>query len=167
MAMYPDYVPKKKKFRLFGGDEPETPMFGVPTEEKESASAQPREPRMCLRCADTEMKFFRNLKLQLEGYYGPGSLMSLFEDEDDPDSLSLLPLDMYVCPKCRRTELVWCLGVLPDKEELPDAPVLKYERTFERCTEQQLRQVLEGENFSEDMKTAARNLLERNFFGWE
>ena len=40
-------------------------------------------------------------------------------------------------------------------------------RTFERCTEQQLWQVLEGENFSEDMKTAARNLLERNFFGWE
>ncbi|MBR5217074.1 MAG: hypothetical protein IKV68_01800 [Oscillospiraceae bacterium] len=165
MGLYPDYAPKKKRFSLFGGEEPKTVFGGE--EEKESIPAEPLPPRFCLRCTDTEMKFFRNLKVQLEGYYGPGSIYSLFEDEDDPDSLSLLPLDMYVCPKCRRTELVWCLGVDPGGEERPDKAVLKYERTFERCTEEQLRQVLEGENFSEDMKTAARNLLERNFFGWE
>lgn len=160
MAQYPDYAPKKKKFRLFEGVEQlvrDEPPDVLP----------PVEPRFCLRCTGTPMKFFRNLKLQLEGYYGPGSIMSLFEDEDNPDSLSLLPLDMYVCPNCRRTELVWSLGVLPDKTEVPEGAVLKYECNFERCTEQQLRQVLEGKEFNDDMKQAARNLLERNFFGWK
>ena len=150
MSLYPDYAPKKKKFLLFHAPQ----RLPEQAAEQPAPEITPRPPRNCLRCPDTEMKFFRNLKLQLEGYYGPGSL-------------SLLPLDMYVCPKCRRTELVWCLGVLPDGEEVPESAVLKYERTFERCTEQQLRQVLEGEEFSDDMKQAARNLLERNFFGWK
>ena len=168
MAQYPDYAPKKKKFRLFDvPEQADTPEQRDGEMREKEIAATAAEPRFCLRCTDTPMKFFRNLKFQLEGHYGPGSIQALFEDEDDPDSLSLLPLSMYVCPNCRRTELVWNLGVLPDKEELPDSAVLKYERTFERCTEQQLRRVLEGKEFNDDMKQAARNLLERNFFGWK
>lgn len=157
MALYPDYAPKKKKFRLFDVPPAEPDLQGGA-----DAPAREEPPRYCLRCTDTEMRFFRSLKLQLEGCYGPGSLANLFENEDDPDSLSLLPMDMYVCPKCCRTELVWCLDVMPGGEALPEKEVRKYERTFARCTAQQLRQVLEGEAFDESAKQAARNLLCRN-----
>lgn len=166
MALYPDYAPEKKKFCLFDAPEAEVaPTAEESFEEEECAPQHSAEPRFCLRCTDTEMKFFRNLKLQLEGYYGPGSLFNLFEDEDDPDSLSLLPLQMYVCPKCRRTELVWSLGVLPDGEEIPLSGVLKHERTFARCTMQQLRKVIEGKEFNEEMKQAARNIISRRLSG--
>ena len=168
MAKYEDYAPKKRGFRLF---EAEDVMPSAPVPQEEPAEAVPEktaeEPRFCLRCTDTEMKYYRTLKFQLEGHRPELLLRSLLEDEDDPDSLSLLPLEMYVCPKCRRTELAWCLGVDPDGEQREDGKVLKYERNFERCTERQLRQVLDGKEFDEDMKQAARNLLERNFFGWK
>ena len=163
MAKYEDYAPetpKKKKFCLFEGLE-------QLVREDPPDVAPPVEPRFCLRCPDTEMKYYRTLKFQLEGHRPERLLRSLLEDESDPDSLSLLPLEMYVCPKCRRTELVWCLGVDPDGEQREDWKVLQYERNYERCTEQQLRQVLEGEEFNDDMKQAARNLLERKFFGWK
>lgn len=163
MAKYEDYAPetpKKKKFPLFEG------MEQLVREELPDV-APPVESRFCLRCTDTEMKYYRTLKFQLEGHRPELLLRSLLEDEDDPDSLSLLPLEMYVCPKCRRTELAWCLGVDPDGEQREDGKVLKYERNFERCTERQLRQVLDGKEFDEDMKQAARNLLERKFFGWK
>ena len=163
MAKYEDYAPetpKKKKFRLFEGLE-------QLVREEPPDVAPPVEPRFCLRCPDTGMKYYRTLKFQLEGHRPELFLRSLLEDENDPDSLSLLPLEMYVCPKCRRTELVWCLGVDPDGKQREDWKVLQYERNYERCTEQQLRQVLEGEEFNDDMKQAARNLLERKFFGWK
>ena len=163
MAKYEDYAPEtpeKRKFRPFAAIKEfvsEEPPDVLP----------PTEPRFCLRCTDTEMKFFRVLKFQLEGHRPELTLRGLWEDENDPDSLSLLPLEMYVCPKCRRTELAWCLGVDPDGEQRSDWKVLKHERAFARCTEQQLRQVLEGKEFNEDMKQAARNLLEKKFFGWK
>ena len=166
MALYPDYAPKKKKFRLFDAPEQAAePPVEEPLDEEEAAPQRSAEPRHCLRCADTEMQYFRKLKLQLEGYYGPGSLLNFFEDEDDPESLSLLPLEMYVCPKCRRTELVWALDVLPDGREVPESGVLKHERSFRKCTMQQLRQVIEGKEFDEEMKQAAQNILSRRLRG--
>ena len=134
-------------------------------DEEEAPPQRSAQPRFCLRCTDTEMQYFCNLKLQLEGYYGPGSLLNLFEDENDPESLSLLPLEMYVCPKCRRTELVWSLAVLPDGGELPESGVLKHERTFRKCTMQQLRQIIEGKEYDEEMKQAAQNILSRRLSG--
>ena len=157
MGLYPDYAPKKKRFSLFGGEEPKTVFGGE--EEKESIPAEPLPPRFCLRCTDTEMKFFRNLKVQLEGYYGPGSIYSLLEDEDDPDSLSLLPLDMYVCPKCRRIELQW-----PEDVPLPEAELSEeenYERQLSGMTEKELRAIVKSELRSEGIRAAARKLLER------
>ena len=168
MAKYEDYAPKKRGFRLF---EAEDVMPAAPAPQEEPVEAVPEktveEPRRCLRCPDTEMTFFRSLKIQLEGHRPEGLLAMLWEDEDDPYSLSLLPLDVYVCPKCRRTELVWNLGVFPGGELMPESEVRKHERAFERCTEQQLRQVLEGKEFNDDMKQAARNLLRRNYDCWK
>lgn len=169
MTLYPDYAPKKKKFRLF--DAPETvvePPVQEPLDDLDEEEAPPQrsaQPRFCLRCTDTEMQYFRNLKLQLEGYYGPGSLLNLFEDEDDPESLSLLPLKMYVCPKCRRTELVWSLDVLPSGEETPCTGVAKYERIYKNSPMQRLRQIIEGKEYDEEMKQAAQNILSRRLSG--
>lgn len=166
MALYPDYAPKKKKFRFFDAPEMETepPVEDSPAEETEEPSVG-SEPRYCLRCEGTEMKFFRKLKLQLEGYYGPGSVLNLFEDEDDPDSLSLLPLKMYVCPQCRRTELVWALDVMPGGEEIPLTGVARYERIYKNSPMQRLRQIIEGKEYDEDMKQAAQNILSRRLSG--
>lgn len=165
MPLYPDYAPKKKKFRLF---ETEDVMPPTPAPQEDPVEVVPEkaaeEPRRCLRCTDTEMKFYRTVKLQTEGYYGPGGIQSLFRDDDDPDQAVLLPVEIWACPKCRRMEMVWGFATMPDGERLPE--VVKYEQTFEYCTEQQLRQVLEGEKFNADMKQAARNLLRRNYDCW-
>lgn len=165
MAKYEDYAPetpKKKKFRLF---EAEDVMLATPTPQEEPTESVPEkaaeEPRRCLRCTDTEMVFYRTVRLQTENYYGPGGIQSLFRDDDDPDQAVLLPAEIWVCPKCRRMELVWGFATMPGGERVSE--VVKYEQTFEHCTEQQLRQVLEGEKFNADMKQAARNLLRRNY----
>ncbi len=162
MALYPDYAPKKKKFRLFEAeDAPE------PTPQEEPVEAVPEkaaeEPRFCLRCTDTQMVFYRTARLQMEGYTKPGTLIELFRDDDDPYETALLPAEIWVCPKCRRMETVWAFSTLPGGAGL--SKVWEYERTFEYCNEKQLRQILEEDKFNEDMKQAARNLLEKKFFG--
>ena len=168
MAKYEDYAPKKKKFRLF---EAEDVMPAAPAPQEEPTEAAPEkaaeEPRRCLRCPDTEMVFYRTVRLQTEEYYGPGSLQSLFRDDDDPRQAVLLPVSVWACPKCRRMEMVWGFPELPGGELMPESAVRKHERAFERCTEQQLRQVLEGKEFNDDMKQAARNLLRRNYDCWK
>ena len=164
MAQYPDYAPKKKKFRLF--DAPEaTPEIGT-QEDEEKAPEVPaaEEPRFCLRCTDTKMLFYRTVKLQMEGCR-PGTIVELLRDDDDPDDTALLPAEIWVCPKCRRMEQVWGFPALPRQRRT--SPVVKHERAFENCTEQQLRQVLQGEEFNADMKQAARNLLRRNYDCWK
>lgn len=162
MAKYEDYAPKKKKFRLFEvEDAPE------PTPQEEPVEAVPEktaeEPRFCLRCTDTEMLFYRTVKLQTDRYWDRGSITELFRDDDEPYETALLPAEIWVCPKCRRMETVWAFSTLPGGAGL--SKVWEYERTFEYCNEKQLRQILEEDKFNEDMKQAARNLLEKKFFG--
>ncbi len=164
MAKYEDYAPKKKKFRLFEAEEaPE------PTPQEEPIEAVPEkaaeEPRFCLRCTDTEMLFYRSVKLQTDRYRDGGSIRELFQDDDEPYETALLPAEIWVCPKCRRMETVWAFSTLPGGAGL--SKVWEYERTFEYCNEKQLRQILEEDKFNEDMKQAARNLLEKKFFGWK
>lgn len=165
MAKYEDYAPKKRGFRLF---EAEDVMPAAPSPWEEAAEVVPEkaaeEPRRCLRCTDTEMKFYRTVRLQTENYYGPGGIQSLFRDDDDPDQAVLLPAEIWVCPKCHRMELVWGFATMPGGERVSE--VVKYEQTFERCTEQQLRQILAEDKFNADMKQAARNLLRRNYNCW-
>lgn len=164
MAKYEDYAPKKRGFRLFEAEDTQ-----APTPQEEPIEAVPEkaaeEPRFCLRCTDTEMLFYRTARLQMEGYTKPGTLIELFRDDDDPYETALLPAEIWVCPKCRRMETVWAFSTLPGGAGL--SKVWEYERTFEYCNEKQLRQILEEDKFNEDMKQAARNLLEKKFFGWK
>lgn len=152
MAKYEDYAPKKKKTSRLYAPWKQSPQ------KKETQQEEPPAIRFCLRCPDTPMVYFRNLKLQMEEHVR-GSLQYLFESERDPYSLTLLPVRVYICPKCRRTELEWAGEVLPDGSSIPDRAVLKHERALERCTLEQLRQVLESDEFDENMKQAARNIL--------
>ena len=167
MAKYEDYAPKKKKFRLFEAEEAPRPTVEERTDAADAPedAASPSEPRFCLRCTDTEMLFYRTARLQMEGYTKPGTLIELFRDDDDPYETALLPAEIWVCPKCRRMETVWAFSTLPGGAGL--SKVWEYERTFEYCNEKQLRQILEEDKFNEDMKQAARNLLEKKFFGWK
>ena len=162
MAKYEDYAPKKKKFRLFEAEDTQ-----APTPQEEPIEAVPEkaaeEPRFCLRCTDTEMLFYRTVKLQTDRYWDRGSITELFRDDDEPYETALLPAEIWVCPKCRRMETVWAFSTLPGGAGL--SKVWEYERTFEYCNEKQLRQILEEDKFNEDMKQAARNLLEKKFFG--
>ena len=164
MAKYEDYAPKKKKFRLFEAED--TP---APTPQEEPIEVVPEkaaeEPRFCLRCTDTEMLFYRTVKLQTDRYWDGGTIRDLFRDDDEPYETALLPAEIWVCPKCRRMETVWAFSTLPGGAGL--SKVWEYERTFEYCNEKQLRQILEEDKFNEDMKQAARNLLEKKFFGWK
>ena len=166
MAKYEDYAPKKRGFRLFEAEEVTTPTPAPQEEPTETAPEKAAEtPRFCLRCTDTQMMFYRTVRLQMEGYYGPGGIDSLFRDDDDPYQAVLLPASVWVCPKCRRMEQVWGFPALPRQRRT--SPVVKHERAFENCTEQQLRQILESGEFDADMKQAARNLLRRNFDCWK
>lgn len=164
MAKYEDYAPKKKKFRLFEAED-----APAPTPQEETTEAVPEraaeEPRFCLRCTDTEMLFYRTVKLQTDRYWDGGTIRDLFRDDDEPYETALLPAEIWVCPKCRRMETVWAFSTLPGGAGL--SKVWEYERTFEYCNEKQLRQILEEDKFNEDMKQAARNLLEKKFFGWK
>ena len=164
MAKYEDYAPKKKKFRLFEAED-----ASEPTPQEEPIEAVPEkaaeEPRFCLRCTDTEMLFYRTVKLQTDRYWDGGTIRDLFRDDDEPYETALLPAEIWVCPKCRRMETVWAFSTLPGGAGL--SKVWEYERTFEYCNEKQLRQILEEDKFNEDMKQAARNLLEKKFFGWK
>ena len=164
MAKYEDYAPKKKKFRLFEAED--TP---APTPQEELTETVPEraaeEPRFCLRCTDTEMLFYRTVKLQTDRYWDGGTIRDLFRDDDEPYETALLPAEIWVCPKCRRMETVWAFSTLPGGAGL--SKVWEYERTFEYCNEKQLRQILEEDKFNEDMNQAARNLLEKKFFGWK
>lgn len=166
MAKYEDYAPKKRGFRLF---EAEDAMPPTPALQEEPAEAVPEkaaeEPRRCLRCTDTEMLFYRSVKLQTDRYWDGGTIRDLFRDDDEPYETALLPAEIWVCPKCRRMETVWAFSTLPGGAGL--SKVWEYERTFEYCNEKQLRQILEEDKFNEDMKQAARNLLEKKFFGWK
>ena len=164
MAKYEDYAPKKKKFRLFEAeDAPEPTPQEEPVETVPEKTAE--EPRFCLRCTDTEMLFYRTVKLQTDRYWDGGTIRDLFRDDDEPYETALLPAEIWVCPKCRRMETVWAFSTLPGGAGL--SKVWEYERTFEYCNEKQLRQILEEDKFNEDMKQAARNLLEKKFFGWK
>lgn len=158
MAKYEDYAPEKKKFRPFAA------IKEFVTEEPPDV-LPPTEPRFCLRCTDTEMLFYRSVKLQTDRYCDRGSITELFRDDDEPYETALLPAEIWVCPKCRRMETVWAFSTLPGGAGLSKA--WEYERTFEYCNEKQLRQILEEDKFNEDMKQAARNLLEKKFFGWK
>jgi hypothetical protein len=161
MAKYEDYAPKKKKFRLFEAEDTQAP---TPQEEPEAVPEKAaEEPRFCLRCTDTEMLFYRTVKLQTDRYWDGGTIRDLFRDDDEPYETALLPAEIWVCPKCRRMETVWAFSTLPGGAGL--SKVWEYERTFEYCNEKQLRQILEEDKFNEDMKQAARNLLEKKFFG--
>ena len=164
MAKYEDYAPKKKKFRLFEAeDTPAQTPQEEPTEAVPEKAAE--EPRFCLRCTDTEMLFYRTVKLQTDRYWDGGTIRDLFRDDDEPYETALLPAEIWVCPKCRRRETVWAFSTLPGGAGL--SKVWEYERTFEYCNEKQLRQILEEDKFNEDMKQAARNLLEKKFPGWK
>lgn len=164
MDKYEDYAPKKKKFRLFEAEDTQ-----APTPQEEPIEAVPEkaaeEPRFCLRCTDTEMLFYRTVKLQTDRYWDGGSIRDLFRDDDEPYETALLPAEIWVCPKCRRMETVWAFSTLPGGAGL--SKVWEYERTFEYCNEKQLRQILAEDKFNEDMKQAARNLLEKKFPGWK
>lgn len=166
MAKYEDYAPKKRGFRLF---EAEDVMPPTPAPQEEPAESVPEKaaeaPRRCLRCTDTEMLFYRSVKLQTDRYWDGGTIRDLFRDDDEPYETALLPAEIWVCPKCRRMETVWAFSTLPGGAGL--SKVWEYERTFEYCNEKQLRQILEEDKFNEDMKQAARNLLEKKFFGWK
>ena len=166
MAKYEDYAPKKRGFRLFEAEEVTTPPPALQEEPETTVPEKAaEEPRRCLRCTDTEMKFYRTVRLQMEGYTKPGTLMELFRDDDDPFETALLPVELWACPKCRRMEMVWGFATMPDGEKVSE--IVKHEQTFAYCNEQQLRQILEGEEFNADMKQAARNLLRRNFDCWK
>ena len=167
MDKYEDYAPKKRGFRLFEAEEGPQPTAEERTADTDALEevALPSEPRFCLRCTDTEMLFYRTVKLQTDRYWDGGSIRDLFRDDDEPYETALLPAEIWVCPKCRRMETVWAFSTLPGGAGL--SKVWEYERTFEYCNEKQLRQILEEDKFNEDMKQAARNLLERKFFGWK
>ena len=105
---------------------------------------------MCVRCGDVPLRL-QGRKL-LEVYQ-----LGQFAQE------AALDARVWVCPKCRRMETVWAFSTLPGGAGL--SKVWEYERTFEYCNEKQLRQILEEDKFNEDMKQAARNLLEKKFFG--
>lgn len=166
MDKYEDYAPKKRGFRLFDAEEAPQPAAEERTVTADAPEevVLPSEPRFCLRCTDTQMAFYRTARLQMEGYTKPGTLIELFRDDDDPYETALLPVEIWACPKCRRMEMVWGFATMPSGETLE---VVKYEQTFEYCNEKQLRQILEEDKFNEDMKQAARNLLEKKFFGWK
>ena len=158
MAKYEDYAPKKKKFRLFEAeDAPE------PTPQEEPIEAVPEkaaeEPRFCLRCTDTEMLFYRTVKLQTDRYWDGGTIRDLFRDDDEPYETALLPAEIWVCPKCRRIELQW-----PEDVPLPEAELSEeenYERQLSGMTEKELRAIVKSELRSEGIRAAARKLLER------
>lgn len=112
--------------------------------------------RKCLRCGG-EMKF------NSKGYVDirPG-LMSPTDD--------WVYLELYFCPVCRHAE--WVLPVTPleeferkQQEQENMTPVEKFEYTFRDYTEKQLQKVIDGRNYVDDAKKAAKNLLYRRKYG--
>lgn len=150
MAKYEDYAPespKKKKFRLFEAGEAPLPA----TEEQAGADEagkevlSPAEPRFCLRCPGVALRL-RSREL-IEVYSAARS-----------ECAAALDAQIWVCPECRRIELRW-----PEDVDLPEEAVEgeeKYMRQLRGMSEKELRSVANSSLRGEEIRAAARKLLE-------
>ena len=77
---------------------------------------------------------------------------------DRPAFDAALDVRIWVCPNCRRIELQWPEDV-PLPEEEPEG-VEKYLRQLRGMSDKELRSVAESELRSEEIRAAARKLLE-------
>lgn len=103
------------------------------------------------------------MKLHREGFIDMRA--SVFTPVDD-----WIYLKLYLCPSCRRVEWVMPATPLEEFEAEQKAkenmtPVEKFEHTFRDYSEKHLQKVIDGRDYVDDAKKAARNLLYKRKYG--
>ena len=73
----------------------------------------------------------------------------------------MLYTDIYVCPQCRRMELFEAMTPAEDFEQIPKEGVERFEYNFKDYTDKQLQKVIEGKDYVDEAKRAAKRLLAR------
>ncbi len=135
---YPDWAPKKKRAAVWEREEePADP------ERKEEPKQPERPERECSAC---------RVPLQL---WEEGGFLVVYQAVSRAmPGVASVPhyheADLYVCPCCGRYELFRPAGQVPE-----DA---RYE-AFRRCSDQQLQAIASDQTRSEEMRRAAREIL--------
>ncbi|MBQ0037140.1 MAG: hypothetical protein KBS74_00525 [Clostridiales bacterium] len=110
--------------------------------------------RLCPVCRDTELQFYKRMRLTGEG-------------EDFLTGPEWLLVDVYLCPRCRRIELYAPMTPLEEFEATPEfhSDVEKFEWNFKDYSDKKLQKVIDGKDYVDDAKRAAKNLLMRRKYG--
>lgn len=73
----------------------------------------------------------------------------------------MLYADVYVCPQCRRMELFEAMTPAEEFENAPKEGVERFEYNFKDYSDKQLQKVIEGKDYVDEAKRAAKRLLAR------
>ncbi len=137
MKEYPDWAPGKKKRAVLHEEEP-----AAPAETEQPAKAEP--PRECPAC-----------RVPLQPWEEGGFLMVYQAMSRAMPRMGGVPhyyeADLYVCPCCGRYEFFRPADQTPENA--------RYE-AFRRCSDQQLQAIASDRTRSEEMRRAAREILD-------
>lgn len=103
---------------------------------------------LCPVCRDTELQFRTRMNLDGRG-------------ENFLSGPEWLTVDVYMCPQCRNVQMFAPMTPVEELDATPEfrSDVERFEWNFKDYSDRKLQKVIDGKDYVDDAKRAARNLL--------